>query len=149
MAGGLSLAPDQLPALRDWMRDHMATFREARAAARELHIDAVLSTAAVTVETIDQIETLGPFGQAAPEPVFALSDVSITHTRRIGDLHLKCTIEDGHNRFEALAWRVVGTPLGDGLIQPRRVHLAGRLKVNDWQGRRRPQFEVIDAAPAD
>lgn len=149
MAGGLSLAPDQLPALRDWMRDHMATFREARAAARELHIDAVLSTAAVTVETIDQIETLGPFGQAAPEPVFALSDVSITHTRRIGDLHLKCTIEDGHNRFEALAWRVVGTPLGDGLMQPRRVHLAGRLKVNDWQGRRRPQFEVIDAAPAD
>ncbi|MGC6500320.1 MAG: single-stranded-DNA-specific exonuclease RecJ [Henriciella sp.] len=149
MAGGLSLAPDQLPALRDWMRDHMATFREARAAARELHIDAVLSTAAVTVETIDQIETLGPFGQAAPEPVFALSDVSITHTRRIGDLHLKCTIEDGQNRFEALAWRVVGTPLGDGLMQPRRVHLAGRLKVNDWQGRRRPQFEVIDAAPAD
>lgn len=148
MAGGLSLAPDQLPALRDWMRDHMATFREARAAARELHIDAVLSTAAVTVETIDQIETLGPFGQAAPEPVFALSDVSITHTRRIGDLHLKCTIEDGQNRFEALAWRVVGTPLGDGLMQPRRVHLAGRLKVNDWQGRRRPQFEVIDAAPA-
>lgn len=149
MAGGLSLTPDQLPALRDWMRDHMATFREARAAARELHIDAVLSTAAVTVETIDQIETLGPFGQAAPEPVFALSDVSITHTRRIGDLHLKCTIEDGQNRFEALAWRVVGTPLGDGLMQPRRVHLAGRLKVNDWQGRRRPQFEVIDAAPAD
>ena len=149
MAGGLSLAPDQLPALRDWMRDHMATFREARAAARELHIDAVLSTAAVTVETIDQIETLGPFGQAAPEPVFALSDVSITHTRRIGDLHLKCTIEDGQNRFEALAWRVVGTPLGDGLMQRRRVHLAGRLKVNDWQGRRRPQFEVIDAAPAD
>lgn len=148
MAGGLSLTPDQLPALRDWMRDHMATFREARAAARELHIDAVLSTAAVTVETIDQIETLGPFGQAAPEPVFALSDVSITHTRRIGDLHLKCTIEDGQNRFEALAWRVVGTPLGDGLMQPRRVHLAGRLKVNDWQGRRRPQFEVIDAAPA-
>ncbi len=149
MAGGLSLDPAQLPALRDWMRGHMASFSAARTAARELSIDAVLSTAAVTPDTVDRIETLGPFGQAAPQPVFVLPDVTITHTRRIGDTHLKVTVEDGQGRVEALAWRVVGTPLGDGLSHRRRIHLAGRLKADSWQGRRRAQFEVIDAAAAD
>ncbi len=92
MAGGLSLDPDQLPALKDWMQTHMAEFREERAAAKELVIDALLAPGQVTTETYDAIQTLGPFGQAAPEPVFGIRDVEITHTRAIGENHLKVTV---------------------------------------------------------
>ena len=149
MAGGLSLEQDQLPGLKDWMQTHMAEFKEARTAARELVIDAALSTQQVTTETFDKIQTLGPFGQGAPEPVFALRNVEITHTRPIGENHLKVTIEDAGARVDALVWRCMGTPLGDALLQRGRVHLAGRLKDNEWNGRRTAQFEVIDAASAE
>ncbi|MEQ3744666.1 MAG: single-stranded-DNA-specific exonuclease RecJ [Henriciella sp.] len=148
MAGGLSLEPDQLPVLRDWMDKHMADFREEREAAKELTIDALLATSQVTPELYDTLQTLGPFGQGAPEPVFALRDVEITHTRLIGENHLKITVEDAGSRVDALVWRCIGTPLGDALIQRGRVHLAGRLKDNEWNGRRTAQFEVIDAARA-
>jgi single-stranded-DNA-specific exonuclease len=149
MAGGLSLEPDQLPELRDWMRTHMAEFKQERVAAKELVLDALLAPSQVTTETYDNIQTLGPFGQGAPEPVFALRNVEITHTRPIGENHLKLTIEDAGSRLDALVWRCMGTPLGDALLQRGRVHLAGRLKDNEWNGRRTAQFEVIDAAAAE
>ena len=148
MAGGLSLEPDQLEGLKTWMQDHMADFREERAAAKELGIDAVLAPSQVTTETFDLVQTISPFGQGAPEPVFAIQNVEITHTRQIGENHLKLTVEDAGARIDALVWRCIGTPLGDALLQRGRVHLAGRLKDNVWNGRRTAQFEVIDAAAA-
>lgn len=148
MAGGLSLKPDQLEGLKDWMAEHMAEFREERAAAKGLTIDALLALSQITPALFDEVQTLGPFGQAAPEPVFALRDVEITYTRHIGENHLKLTLEDAGARVDALVWRCIGTPLGDALLQRGRVHLAGRLKDNEWNGRRTAQFEVIDAAPA-
>ncbi len=149
MAGGLSLEPDQITGLKDWMRAHMAEFKQERVAAKELVLDALLAPSQVTTETYDQIQTLGPFGQGAPEPVFALRNVEITHTRLIGENHLKLTVEDAGSRLDALVWRCIGTPLGDALLQRGRVHLAGRLKDNEWNGRRTAQFEVIDAAAAE
>ena len=148
MAGGLSLEPAQLPGLKDWMQAHMSEFREERAAARELTVDALLAPSQVTPETFDLVQTIGPFGQGAPEPVFALRDVEITYTRPIGENHLKLTVEDAGARVEALVWRCMGTPLGDALMQRGRVHLAGRLKDNVWNGRRTAQIDVIDAAAA-
>ncbi|MEM6748749.1 MAG: single-stranded-DNA-specific exonuclease RecJ [Pseudomonadota bacterium] len=148
MAGGLSLEPEQLPGLRDWMAAHMSQFIDERAAAKELTVDAVLSTSQVTPEMFDRIASIGPFGQSAPEPVFALKNVEITHVRAIGENHLKLTLEDAAGRIEALVWRCVGTPLGDALLQRGRVHVAGRLKDNDWNGRRTAQLEVIDAVAA-
>ncbi|MEM7638381.1 MAG: single-stranded-DNA-specific exonuclease RecJ [Pseudomonadota bacterium] len=146
MAGGLSLEPDQRDGLKTWMQDHMVEFKEERAAAKELAIDAMLAPTQVTTETYDLIQTIGPFGQGAPEPVFAIQNVEITHTRPIGENHLKLTVEDSGARIEALVWRCMGTPLGDALLQRGKVHLAGRLKENVWNGRRTAQFEVIDAA---
>jgi len=148
MAGGLSLEPDQLDGLKSWMQDHMAEFREERAAAKELGIDAVLAPSQVSTETYDLIQTISPFGQGAPEPVFVIQNVEITHTRPIGENHLKLTVEDAGARIDALVWRCIGTPLGDALLQRGKVHLAGRLKDNVWNGRRTAQFEVIDAAAA-
>ncbi|MEO0450328.1 MAG: single-stranded-DNA-specific exonuclease RecJ [Pseudomonadota bacterium] len=149
MAGGLSLDPSQLPALQDWMQAHMAEFKEERVAARELVLDALLAPSEVTTETYDNLQTLGPFGQGAPEPIFGLRNVEIAHTRPIGENHLKLTVEDAGARLDALVWRCMGTPLGDALLQRGRVHLAGRIKDNEWNGRRTAQFEVIDAATAE
>lgn len=148
MAGGLSLEPEQLDGLKAWMAAHMSEFREERAAARELLIDTFLAPSQVTPETYDLIQTIGPFGQGAPEPVFGLRDVEITYTRPIGENHLKLTVEDAGAKVEALVWRCMGTPLGDALLQRGRVHLVGRVKENVWNGRRTAQFEVIDAAAA-
>ncbi|MEO1476500.1 MAG: single-stranded-DNA-specific exonuclease RecJ, partial [Pseudomonadota bacterium] len=99
-------------------------------------------------EMYEAISRIGPFGAGAPEPVFALSDMDIVHSRAIGENHLKFTAEDSSGQIECLAWRARDTALGDAIIAGGRMHLAGRLKLNEWNGRRRAQFDVTDAARA-
>lgn len=148
MAGGLSLEPDQIVAFSDWLNAQLSQFAAASIAARELTIDAILSPGAVTPDVFDQIAQVGPFGQGAPEPVFVLPDMDVTFARIIGENHLKIAAEGPDARIEALSWRCLGTPLGDALQARGRFHLVGRLKCDEWNGRRRAQFELVDAAPA-
>lgn len=146
MAGGLSLEPHQIPAFDDWMVAHMAEFVAERDAALDLHIDAVLSPGSATNELYDQVAALGPFGTGAPEPVFAMTDVMPTGVRRIGANHLRFTAENNTGRIECIAWRIADEPMGDLLRTGQRVGLAGRLKSDQWNGRRRVQLEILDAA---
>ncbi|MCA8905444.1 MAG: single-stranded-DNA-specific exonuclease RecJ [Hyphomonas sp.] len=148
MAGGLSLEPGQIADFDAWMVSHMAQFTAERAAALELAIDAVVAPGAVTPELADQIAALGPYGAGAPEPVFAVQSVHVSHTRRVGANHLKITAEDATGRLDCIAWRAADAPLGEALVPGRKVHLAGRLKAEEWNGRRRVQLEVMDAAEA-
>lgn len=146
MAGGLSLEPHQGADFDAWMVAHMADFKAERDAALDLHIDAVLSPGSATTELFDQIAALGPFGMGAPEPVFAMTDVTTTGVRRIGVNHLRFTAENNTGRIECIAWRAADEPMGDLLRTGQRVGLAGRLKSDQWNGRRRVQFEIIDAS---
>ena len=146
MAGGLSLDPAQVAAFDDWMVRHMARFTAERSAARDLHIDAAIAPGSITLDLIDSVAAIGPFGVCAPEPVFALTDVTATGIRRIGANHMRFTAENQSGRIECIAWRAADTPVGDLLRQGRRLSLAGRLKADTWNGRRRVQLEILDAA---
>ena len=74
--------------------------------------------------------------------------MEITHARPIGVNHLRLTAESTSGRVEVLSWRSAGTPLGDALQARGRFHLVGRLKCDEWNGRRRAQLELVDAAPS-
>jgi single-stranded-DNA-specific exonuclease len=148
MAGGLSLEPEQIEPFSAWLNAHLSAFSDERHDARELKVDALLDAGAISPETFDLIAQLGPFGQGAPEPYFALTDMEITHARPIGANHLRLTAESTTGRVEVLSWRSVGTPLGDALQARGRFHLVGRLKCDEWNGRRRAQLELVDAAPS-
>ncbi|KCZ94425.1 single-stranded-DNA-specific exonuclease RecJ [Hyphomonas johnsonii] len=148
MAGGLSLEPSQIAAFDAWMVAHMAQFSAERTAALEFRIDAVLSPGAASPALVDQIAQIGPFGVGSPEPVFALQSVHVTGVRQVGVNHLRFIAEDASGRIECIAWRSADAPLGHVLGQGGRVHVAGRLKADEWNGRRRVQLDVADAAPA-
>ena len=146
MAGGLSLEPDQLGVFADWLNVRIREHKTSLIAARELRVDAILGAGAASVELCDLVDELGPFGAGAPQPVFALENIVVTGPRPIGQNHLKFIGEDASGRVECVAWRSLDTPLGDAIRQGGRLHIIGRMKVNEWQGRKRIQFDVMDAA---
>ena len=148
MAGGLSARPDQVEAFDAWLCAHLADSAAEREAARGLTVDAVLAPGAATWDLNTQIQRLGPFGAGAPEPVFALPEIRVAAPRRIGANHLKFVAEDQSGRIDCLAWRMADEALGAAILRGGRFHLAGRLKADEWNGRQRVQFEVLDAAPA-
>ena len=146
MAGGLSLDPGGIQIFSDWINARLRDKTDNLVAARELEISALIGPGAATVEMCALIDKLGPFGAAAPQPVFAMMDVRVAHSRLIGENHMKFIAEDATGRVECLAWRSFGTPLGDAIRSAEKLHVAGRLKVNEWQGRKQVQMDVIDVA---
>lgn len=146
MAGGLSLDPARLDEFDGWMSDHMSAFQEERLEARRLELDGIVLPAAATTEFCDQIEALGPFGQEAPQPIFALRHVRPVSARRIGQNHVRFFADDGSGRLECVSWRTADTEIGQAIFSGAPLHLAGRLKSDEWNGRKRVQLELVDAA---
>ena len=109
----------------------------------------MLAPGGATGDLCEQLDALGPYGQGAPQPVFAIRGMKSLSARRIGQNHVRFFIDDGSARLECVSWRTADTEIGQAVFAGKALHLAGRLKADEWNGRRRVQFEVIDAAPSD
>ena len=63
--------------------------------------------------------------------------------------HLRVDLQSAAGgKLQAIAFRVVDTPLGDFLGRSRgqTIHLAGQIQANYWNGGRSVQFRINDAA---
>ncbi len=150
MAAGLSLAPEQLEGFQRFMEQKTAHEETAREEARLLELDGALAPSAATGEVLQMIERAGPYGAGSPEPVFAAPNVRPVNVRRVGKDHLSFEVAgDDGARVRAIAFRAAETDLGQAILAGAPVHLAGRLKPDEWRGKGRVQIEVVDGAPAD
>jgi len=147
MAAGLAVRKDGVPELRDFLCRALAGERAEAAAAEAVEIDAVLTTRSATRPLYEDFERLQPFGPGNPEPLFALADVTVERPEAMRGDHVRFQLADAAGgRLRAIAWRAADSDLGRRLLAGGRMHLAGKLKADDWQGRNGVQFEVEDGA---
>jgi single-stranded-DNA-specific exonuclease len=148
MAAGLSVRPDAIPELREFLCQRLAGETAAAAEADGLEIDAVVTTRACDRALWQDFQRLAPFGPGNPEPLFAAADVRIERPMALRGGHVRCTLVDRSGaKLKAVAWRVEDSELGRRLLQEGgAIHVAGRLKPDDWQGRESVEFEIEDAA---
>lgn len=112
-----------------------------------LNLDGALSLQGITSDFIKSLSLLEPFGQGNPAPHFALTYVRPVYTQPVGENHLRVELADeSGKRLKAMAFRAVGTPLGDALLKPNApyCHLAGTLKSDVWNGREQITFIIED-----
>ena len=150
MAAGFSLMASQLDGFRRFIEERFSGAGPALAAANDLYLDAVSSPAGANIALAQEIAQAGPFGAGNPEPLLGLPDVRVAFADVVGGAHVKLRLAGGDGTLlDAIAFRAVGTPLGEGLLAARggRIHTAGRLRQDDWNGRVRVQLEIEDAAP--
>ena len=151
MAAGLTVARDRLDETMARLGALLAKQGAADVGPADLNISGILMPGAATVELIHQIEDAGPFGAGAPAPRFAFPDCQIHFAKQVGANHLKISFGDGlGGRIDGISFGAMDGPLGPMLINHNgaRFHLAGRLEINIWQGRRSVQLRLEDAAPA-
>ncbi|MCK0121048.1 single-stranded-DNA-specific exonuclease RecJ [Loktanella sp. F6476L] len=151
MAAGLTVARDKLDSAMARISELLAKQGAGDIGPADLRLDGILMPGAASVELIEQIEKAGPFGAGAPAPRFGFPDCQILFAKQVGANHLKVTFGDGLGaRIDAISFGAMDGPMGPMLMKHNgaRFHLAGRLEVNTWQGRRSPQLRLEDAAPA-
>ena len=148
MAAGLTVRADGIGALRDFLNDRLAHEQAGAEALDAVEIDALIDPRAASRTLFEQFEQLAPFGPANPEPLFALEHVAVREPVAMNGGHVRCRLvgPDGAS-VRAIAWRCADLPSGQALLAGQGgLSVAGRLKADDWNGRRGVQFEIEDVA---
>jgi len=150
MAAGLTVATDRLEPAMERLGELLARQGAGAGGPRDLRLDGAMAPGGATPELCEMLEAAGPFGQSAPAPRFALAGVRVAFAKPMGEGHLRLSLDGAGGRCDAVAFRVGGTPLGEclGASAGAALHVAGRLEIDDWGGRRRARLRVEDAAAA-
>lgn len=148
MAAGLSVRPDTIPELRAFLCERLAAETEVAAAEDALEIDALITTRGADRALWQDFQRMAPFGPGNVEPTFAAADVRVERPMMLRGGHVRCTLTDASGgKLKAVAWRVEGSETGRRLMaEGGAIHVAGRLKPDDWQGRQGVEFEIEDVA---
>jgi len=151
MAAGFSLRPEQCDPFRAFLAAEFAKHPDVSALSASLVVDAIVSPAGASASLAGDIARAGPFGAGNQEPLLAMPDVRVVFADTVGKDHVRLRLagSDGA-RLDAIAFRIAETDLGRALLGARgaRIHVAGRLRAEEWNGRARVQLHLDDAAPA-
>ena len=153
MAAGFSLHGARLDDFHGFLDERLAVAR-SRPAALDLGVDGMLSVAGASVELATHVCRLAPFGTGNEEPVFVLPNVRVVRCDRIGKegntLRALIEGEGGGARLKALLFRAGDGPVARAMEarDGARLHLAGQLRGETWNGQASAGFFISDASLA-
>ncbi|MCI8870874.1 MAG: single-stranded-DNA-specific exonuclease RecJ [Lawsonibacter sp.] len=146
LAAGFTVRAERLPELSRRLRE------AAREAARNqtggaLEIDAAVQPQDLTVEAIQALERMEPWGGGNPRPVLMLSGAVVQSMTQVGrGRHLKLRLEARGTLLDAIFFSADGGELG--LTPGCRVDAAFYPQINEFRGVRTPQLQLLDLRPA-
>jgi len=153
MAAGLTVAPDRLSALAEFLDERLGAAVIAAQAGQSLQLDLAVAPGGLVPPLVETLESAGPYGMGWPGPRVAVGPVRLVKADLVGKDHVRLIVrgDDGAS-FKAVAFRQAETELGQALLnraQGRRFWLAGRARIDDWGSRPAAELHVDDAALAD
>ncbi|MHB1206327.1 MAG: single-stranded-DNA-specific exonuclease RecJ [Rhodospirillaceae bacterium] len=149
MAAGFTVAEESREAFCAFMQAAVRDQRAGEPIMPRLSLDGALAVSAVTTRLIEELACVAPFGAGNEEPRFAVVDAEIVKADVVGMGHVRCILTGrGGGRLTAIAFNCVDSDLGQALLTGRgsRLHLAGTIRPNTWQGRTEAQLVIDDAA---
>ena len=143
-AAGFSLAADAFEGFRLALIDHANAHISAEVLQPVLDIDLMLKPADLTLDTVEQLAALEPFGNGHRRPVFALEDCRVVWSRQIGTdgRHFKAELEVGGRRCTALWWNQ--KDLADQVRPGDRLNAAFELEADTYTGNGAVQMVLRD-----
>ena len=152
MAAGFSLDHDRLDDFNAFLSERISKQIEEEGIVPTINIDGAVSVEGATMELVEVLQKLAPFGTGNAEPRFAFSNLRIAKSDVVGVNHVRCFLTglDSKKQLAAIAFNCVDTELGRALLRHKGLplHIVGRLRENIWQGRSSVQLLIDDVAPA-
>ena len=146
MAAGFSLHPSRISELHTELEEALSHVAQEVDLTPIIKLDGSLSLGAVTPATGYELEKLAPYGMGFSSPKFLFEEVSIAYSQIVGQKHIRLNLKQmGSPTVQAIAFRCVGTPLGDALQKgDELVDVIGTIKLDQWGGDMRAQLVVED-----
>jgi single-stranded-DNA-specific exonuclease len=151
MAAGLTIDPERIPefrrALSRNVSEMLADPKGFPKPLGSLQIDGYLSLADLSLDLVENLERLAPFGPGNSPLTLVSTGLSLkSHTPvgRTGE-HLQLIVEDEEGTTQKVIWwQGAGWPLPQG-----RFDLAYVVRASNYRGQRDIQVEWVDARPIE
>ncbi|MED3689551.1 single-stranded-DNA-specific exonuclease RecJ [Peribacillus butanolivorans] len=147
MAAGMTLKIEDVQELRDRMNMIAKEQLSEEDFTPITNLDGATTLAEVSIQTIQEMSLLAPFGVTNPKPKILIDSVQLSSVRKIGanQNHLKVQLEDSENhKLDG-----VGFGLGhyvDEIAPHAEVSVIGELSINEWNNIKKPQIFVQDVS---
>ncbi|NIL99352.1 MAG: single-stranded-DNA-specific exonuclease RecJ [Planctomycetales bacterium] len=145
-AAGFKVAENNLESLRTAFCQYAAENLAEQDLQAELKIDGEIPFAALTMQAVEHLERLAPFGQANPRPLLCTTDVELAAPPKTiggGDRHLALQLAQH-------AVRIRGVAFGQGEYADQLSQREGTLSfayrpvINTFRNRRSVEIHVVD-----
>lgn len=150
-AAGMTVRSDRISEFRERLNDYALANVDALHADEELVVELKCRPHELTLEAIEWMERLAPFGPSNPKPLIRLDGMRIEQMKLIGKQqnHLKLLLFDEQDETpeKSSLLDVIGFHWGEAMAQisqDAELSLIGECSINDWNQRRKPQLMVKD-----
>ncbi len=146
-AAGFTVLNENVPALREKLIHIAQTTLDGQDIAPTLEIDMELKPGQINLDLANELLMLEPTGHGNPTPVFMTRNLRVQDYRTVGrdENHLKLKFaRPGEQPLDA-----IGFNLGEwSRRMPPYVDVAYQLEINEWNGNRSAQMNVVDLRAA-
>lgn len=148
LAAGFTIQESNIDAFRQRMNRYVRSAMDGELPVSSLDIDAAITVPGeVTLDQVESLANLEPYGAGNPRPVFALLGATVDSIQSVGQgRHLKLRLSKGTSRFDAIFFSV--TEAECGITAGSRVDAAFYLQANTFRGTTTLQLQLIDIRPS-
>ena len=148
LAAGFTIPEENIAAFRTRMNRYVRSASGGELPISSLEVDApITSPAAVTLQEVEHLGLLEPYGAGNPRPVFALLGATVDAVQSVGQgKHLKFRLSKGSCRLDAIFFSVTAEECG--VTAGSRVDAAFYLQANTFRGATSLQLQLIDIRPS-
>ncbi|MBI5076938.1 single-stranded-DNA-specific exonuclease RecJ [Candidatus Falkowbacteria bacterium] len=111
-----------------------------------LEIDAAVAIKELTLEILEQIMALAPFGEGNGRPLFLIRDLQIAAMDTLGEQnnHLRLMIKEKEPRLHKMMFFNEAVRYLDKIQVGDTIDVVCELGINEWNGNREMEFKIVD-----
>ena len=148
LAAGFNIREEDIPAFRRRMNHCVCDYCNGETPVSSLEVDVTIrDPSCITLEEMEQLDRLEPYGAGNNRPVFALMGAKVESLQNVGqNRHLKLRLSKGSYHFDAIFFSATAGECG--AAAGMRVDAAFHLQVNEFRGVSSVQLQLVDLRPA-
>ena len=146
LAAGLTIENNKIQMFKDFLISKVEHAFQKNELVSEISVTSELSISALNSNLMDWIKKLGPWGQGNPIPKFLIKDVIIKKLVFFGKekQHLLVKVSDNSGEIDCKIFNINETAFSSVLEKNKSLHLLGNLVSNEWNNKKKVEFNLID-----
>ena len=143
-AAGFTIAEDRIPELRERLGSVVMQQMGSQGFVRTLSVDGAVTLDELTLDLMQEIEHMAPFGQGNPEPRLGARGLTVLSSKTVRNNHLKLLLrQQGGSSFGAISFSRAGRP-GKTVLEGSKIAIVFTPRINAWNGKTAIELEIRD-----